>query len=47
MIPYEKISGYDKNEEGVKMYGLFVIIIISKINSIINHMFVMNVMIFQ
>ena len=35
MISYEKISGYNENKKGVKC--MIVIIIILKINSIINH----------
>ena len=45
MISYEKITRYNNNKEGVKF--MVVIIIISKIILIINHMFVINVMIYQ
>ena len=44
MISYEKITGYINKEEGVKC--MICNIIISKIILIINHMFVINVMIF-
>ena len=42
MISYEKITGCNKNKEGIKC----IIIIILKIMLIINYMFVINDMIF-